>query len=201
MQSSSVSKSSGVYQVQAEINVTPLVDVMLVLLIIFMVTAPMMAAGLHVSLPQAKAAQKLDPKPPVVLNFTKDGKVDLDGQDYALDEVVAAVEARLGDNRTQPIQLRADRDASYGAVVGLMDVLASHGLTRLAILTAPDRPGPARPVDQGPARPVDQGPARPGDQGPARPVDQGPARPVDQGPARPVDQQGPARPVDLGPRP
>jgi biopolymer transport protein ExbD len=135
MQPSSVSRSNGVYRVQPEINVTPLVDVMLVLLIIFMVTAPMMAAGLHVSLPQAKAAQKLDPKPPVVLTITKDGKVNLDGQAYALEEIVAAVESRLGDDRTQPVHLRADREASYGDVVALMDLLASHGLTRLAILT------------------------------------------------------------------
>jgi len=151
MQSSSVSKSNGVYHVQAEINVTPLVDVMLVLLIIFMVTAPMMAAGLHVSLPQARAAQKLDPKPPVVLTIARDGKVSLDGEELAPDRLVAAVEARIGDDKTQPIHLRADRDVSYGDVVIVMDQLASHGLTRLAILTGP--PGKAEPpsaAGQGP---------------------------------------------------
>ena len=137
MQQSSVNKSSGVYQVQAEINVTPLVDVMLVLLIIFMVTAPMLATGLHVNLPQAKAAEKVDPKPPVVLTYTKEGKVSLDGQDYTLDKILDAVQARLGDDKTQPIHLRADRDTSYGDIVGLMDLLAQHGLTRLAILTGP----------------------------------------------------------------
>jgi len=152
MQPSSVSRPSGVYQVQAEINVTPLVDVMLVLLIIFMVTAPMMAAGLPVSLPQAKAAQKLDPKPPVILTFAKDGKISLDDREYTLDEIVPTVEARLGDDRTQPIELRADRDASYGAVVGLMDVLASHGLTRLAILTKSDRRAPEKMTTEGPRR-------------------------------------------------
>jgi biopolymer transport protein TolR len=133
----SVGRSSDVYRVQAEINVTPLVDVMLVLLIIFMVTAPMLASGLHVKLPQAKAAEKLDQKPPVVLTFSKDGHVTLDGQDYNLDQIVDAVQTRLGDDRTQSIHLRADKDASYGDVVGLMDVLSSHGLTRLAILTGP----------------------------------------------------------------
>ena len=139
---SSVSRSNGVYRVQAEINVTPLVDVMLVLLIVFMVTAPMIAAGLHVSLPQAKAAEKLNQKPPVVLTFSKDGRVSLDGQDYALDKIIEAVQARLGDDRTQVIHLRADKEASYGDVVALMDQLASHGLTRLAVLT-----GPAAKVD------------------------------------------------------
>ena len=151
MQSSSVSKSNGVYHVQAEINVTPLVDVMLVLLIIFMVTAPMMAAGLHVSLPQARAAQKLDPKPPVVLTIARDGKVSLDGEELSPDRLVAAVEARIGDDKTQPVHLRADRDVSYGDVVIVMDQLASHGLTRLAILTGP--PGKEEPpsaAGQGP---------------------------------------------------
>ena len=134
---SSVSKPSGVYRVQAEINVTPLVDVMLVLLIVFMVTAPMIAAGLHVNLPQAKAAQKLDPKPPVILTFSTDKTITLDGEKYPLEKIIEAVEARLGDDKSQPIHLRADRDASYGDVVGLMDLLAANGLTRLAVLTGP----------------------------------------------------------------
>ena len=139
MQSSSVSRSNGAYRVQAEINVTPLVDVMLVLLIIFMVTAPMMAAGLHVNLPQAKAAAKLDPKPTVVLTYQRDGRVELDGQTYALAELLPAVEAKLGEDRTQAIHLRADREASYGDIVALLDLLATHGMTRLAVLTG--KPG------------------------------------------------------------
>jgi biopolymer transport protein ExbD len=134
---SSPAKSSGVYRVQAEINVTPLVDVMLVLLIIFMVTAPMLTAGLRVNLPKASAAQKLDPKTPVVLTYGKEGRIELDGQSYDLGGIVAAVEARLGDDRAQPIHLRADRDASYGDVVAVMDALAGRGLTRLALLTGP----------------------------------------------------------------
>jgi biopolymer transport protein ExbD len=151
MRSAASGKSSGVYRVQAEINVTPMVDVMLVLLIIFMVTAPMLTAGLHVNLPKAGAAQKLDPKPPVVLTYGKDGRVELDGQSYDLDGIVAAVEAKLGDDRAQPIQLRADREAAYGDVVGLMDVLASHGLHRLAILTGPaGRTGAGNPAAANP---------------------------------------------------
>jgi len=110
---------------------------MLVLLIIFMVTAPMLTAGLHVNLPKAKAAQKLDPKPPVVLTYGKDGRVELDGQSYGLEQIVEAVEAKLGDDRTQPIHLRADRESAYGDVVALMDALAAHGLIRLALLTGP----------------------------------------------------------------
>jgi biopolymer transport protein ExbD len=130
-------RSGGVYRPQADINVTPLVDVMLVLLIIFMVTAPMLASGLHVALPQARAAEKLDPKRPIVLTFAKDGHVSLDERNLNLDEVAEAVRAKLGGDLSQPIHLRADKEASYGDVVGLMDVLASHGLTHIAVLTGP----------------------------------------------------------------
>ena len=150
MKPSSVSRSSGAYRVQAEINVTPLIDVMLVLLIIFMVAAPMMAAGLHVNLPQAKAAAKLDPKPPVVLTYKREGAIHFDGQDYALAALLPAVEAKLGDDRARPIHLRADRDASYGDVVALMDLLASHGLTRLAVLTGPTGPEAPKPAAESP---------------------------------------------------
>jgi biopolymer transport protein ExbD len=175
---SSVAKSSGVYRMKAEINVTPLVDVMLVLLIIFMVTAPMIAAGLHVSLPQAKAAEKLDKKSPVALTFSKDGHVTLDGQEYALDKIIDAVQARLGGDKTQAIHLRADKDASYGDVVGLMDQLASHGLTRLAVLT-----GPAAKVD--PASPSPPAP----DAAKAAPVASAPSNSV---PVTAVPAQAPA---------
>jgi len=137
MQPPSSVRSGSVYRAQADINVTPLVDVMLVLLIIFMVTAPMLATGLRVALPQARAAEKLDPKKPVVLTFAKDGHVSLDDRTLNLDEVADAVRARLGDDLAQPIHLRADKEASYGDVVGLMDVLASHGLTHIAVLTGP----------------------------------------------------------------
>ena len=125
------------YQPQAEINVTPLVDVMLVLLIVFMVTAPLLAAGVKVELPQAKAVQPLDPKDPIVVTVGKDGRLSLGTEEISADRLVEAVEGRLGDDRTRVVRLRGDKDAAYGDVVAVMDRLATHGVTHIAIVTGP----------------------------------------------------------------
>jgi len=125
------------YQPQAEINVTPLVDVMLVLLIVFMVTAPLLAAGVKVELPQAKAVQPLDPKDPIVVTVGKDGRLSLGTEEISADRLVEAVEGRLGEARTRIVRLRGDKDAAYGDVVAVMDRLATHGVTHIAIVTGP----------------------------------------------------------------
>jgi biopolymer transport protein TolR len=133
----------GLYQPLADINVTPLVDVMLVLLIIFMVTAPMLAAGIKVNLPSAKTAQPLENKQPVVVVVAKDGSVSVGRDTVSQDELAATVKARLGDSNGV-VQLRGDRDASYGAVVSVMDELAANGVTRIAIVSS-GRPLAASP--------------------------------------------------------
>ena len=115
----------GLYQPLAEINVTPLVDVMLVLLIIFMVTAPMLAAGIKVNLPSAKTAQPLEAKDPVIVAVTKDGAVSVGKDSVSRDDLVATVKARLADSNGV-VQLRGDRDAAYGDVVSVMDDLAAR---------------------------------------------------------------------------
>src|SRR5271165_6012117 len=111
----------GLYQPLAEINVTPLVDVMLVLLIIFMVTAPMLASGIKVNLPGARTAEPLAAKDPV-----------------AHDELAARVKAKVGDSNGV-VQLRGDRNALYGDVVSVMDELAANGIARIAIVSGPRR--------------------------------------------------------------
>lgn len=133
----------------AEINVTPLVDVMLVLLIIFMITAPMLAAGLKVNLPKAQAARPLEARPPVVLTLTADGTLQLDQDRLTLAELVPALVARLGDpGAAAAIHVRGDREVAYGEVVRVMDELARAGFTRLALVAtsrpaaAPGAPGP-----------------------------------------------------------
>ena len=100
----------GLYQPLADINVTPLVDVMLVLLIIFMVTAPMLAAGIKVNLPSAKTAKPLENKEPVVVVIAKDGSVSIGRDQVSRDQLAAKVKAKLGDANGL-VQLRGDRDA------------------------------------------------------------------------------------------
>ena len=137
----------GLYQPLADINVTPLVDVMLVLLIIFMVTAPMLATGIKVNLPSAKTAQPLENKEPVVVAVAKDGALSVGKDPVSRDELAATVKAKLGDSNGV-VQLRGDRDASYGDVVSVMDELAANGISRIAIVSGPRRavsPAPAAP--------------------------------------------------------
>jgi biopolymer transport protein TolR len=125
---------SSIYRPMADINVTPLVDVMLVLLIIFMVTAPMLATGLKVNLPQAKQAVPLSPNDPIVLTIGKDGRLSLGSDDIARDRLIDAIRARLDGDNSRVIHLRGDQEAPFGDVVTVMDLLAANGLTHIAIV-------------------------------------------------------------------
>ena len=141
----------GFFRPQADINVTPLVDVMLVLLIIFMVTAPLLATGVKVDLPQAKAAKPLDPKEPMVLAIDRDGKVSLGAEQVDRADLVARVKLKLGDDLGRTIHLRGDKEAAFGQIVALMDELAANGLTHLAIVTdsrKADKPAAATELRQ-----------------------------------------------------
>ncbi len=138
----------GLYQPLAEINVTPLVDVMLVLLIIFMVTAPMLATGIKVNLPSASTAAPLEAKDPVIVSVAKDGAVAVGRDMIAREALVQAVKDKLAASNGV-VQLRGDREAPYGDVVSVMDELAANGITRIAIVSS-GRKAPIVPVS-GPA--------------------------------------------------
>ena len=125
------------YRPLSEINVTPLVDVMLVLLIVFMVTAPLLTPGVKVDLPRASSATALNPKAPLIVSVTKEGTLTLGADAVSLDALGAAVKAKLGDDPTEVVHIRGDRDAPFGAVVAAMDRLALAGVTHIAIVTAP----------------------------------------------------------------
>ena len=122
----------------AEINVTPLVDVMLVLLIIFMITAPLLVAGVPVNLPdsRAKPIDQQD-REPVQISVVEDGSIYIGEDQIARGEMTAMVEAlarQLGDNPPQ-ILLRADRSLDYGAVMRVMGELNRVGLNRVSLVT------------------------------------------------------------------
>jgi biopolymer transport protein TolR len=123
------------YQPLADINVTPLVDVMLVLLIIFMVTAPLLAKGMKVDLPQAKNAQPLNPKEPIVVAVSKDGKVALGADEVSPEALVDGIKAMMGSDTSRVVHVRGDKEANYGEVIAVMDRLATNGVTHIAILT------------------------------------------------------------------
>jgi biopolymer transport protein TolR len=137
---------SGIYRPLAEINVTPLVDVMLVLLIIFMVTAPMLATGLKVNLPQAKQAAPLNPNEPVVVTIGKDGQISLGSDAIDKSALIEAIRAKLGDDDSRVIHIRSDKEVPFGDVVAVLDLLAANGLTKIAIVAqAKKSDAPASP--------------------------------------------------------
>ena len=136
----------GFYRAQADINVTPLGDVMLVLLIIFMVTAPLLATGMKVDLPQAKAARPLDSKQAIVVIVGKDGRVALGEDSVELAELVQWVRAKMGDDSNRIVHLRGDKEAAYGQIIAVMDELATHGITHIAMAAdAGKKPSGAAP--------------------------------------------------------
>jgi biopolymer transport protein TolR len=127
--------NNDLYQPLADINVTPLVDVMLVLLIIFMVTAPLLANGVKVNLPQASAAAPINQKDPIVVTVGKDGKVSLGADETTPEALIDGVRAMMGDDHTRVVHVRGDSEAVYGEVVAVMDKLATNGITHIAIMT------------------------------------------------------------------
>jgi len=126
----------------AEINVTPFVDVMLVLLIIFMVTAPLMTQGLEVDLPKTRTVKTLPQgKDHMVLTLRKDGAMFLD--EYTVkDEDLAGHLERLVKTQNKFLYLRADKDVVYGRVVQVMGEIKRAGIDRLGVVAEPeDAPG------------------------------------------------------------
>jgi len=121
----------------AEINVTPLVDVMLVLLIVFMITAPMLQHELDVNLPVAAGIPQAATEDQVVLTVNKQGNIYLDQTTYTLDTLRPKLQTLYQTRRNKDIFLRADADVPYGKVVQVMDEVKKAGILKLGMLTQP----------------------------------------------------------------
>jgi len=122
----------------SEINVTPFVDVMLVLLIIFMVTAPMLVQGVDVNLPRTAAAPLEEKVDHLVVTVRQDGQVYLNEQAVGVDYLTRKLELILVDMGARDVYLRADKSVPYGRVVDIMSRIKKAGVTSLGMVTLPE---------------------------------------------------------------
>ena len=122
------------YAPLAEINVTPMVDVMLVLLIIFMVAAPLMMVGVPVDLPRTAAAKIGRPQKPVIVSIDKDGGVFAGRNALPPGEVVARLSALRKETPDAPVYVRADRAIPYGRVMEVMGQVGQAGFARVSLI-------------------------------------------------------------------
>ena len=127
----------------SDINVTPFVDVMLVLLVIFMVTAPMLSQGLPVRLPEAPARPLVSQKP-LVVSINRDQAIYLDDKPVGLKDLPGAVAPRTQAHKDLEVLLKSDREVPYGLVVQVMSALNQAGVEKLGIVTAPPIPKESR---------------------------------------------------------
>ena len=121
----------------SDINVTPLVDVMLVLLVIFMVTAPMMMQGVEVNLPATNTAPIKSQEDPLILTVDKKGDIYLENHLIKIEDLGNKVETIFKYRREKEVLLRADKDLPYGMVIKVMAEVKRAGVTKLGMVTQP----------------------------------------------------------------
>ena len=123
------------YQPMAEINVTPFVDVMLVLLVVFMVTAPLLTVGVKVDLPRAEADVLKGSDEPLTVSISESGKIFLQETEISLSDLVPRLQAITGENPSVRIFVRGDRSIDYGSVMAVMSSINGAGFTKVALIT------------------------------------------------------------------
>jgi len=131
--------------VMADINVTPLVDVMLVLLIIFMIAAPMLHQGIEVALPRAQATPlPLRMEDPLVLSVDRDGKIYLRETPIEIDDLIDQVKAQTAARGDDSVFLKGDREVPYGRIVEVLDILHRGGIVHVGMVTDQPKKGKRR---------------------------------------------------------
>ena len=129
------------YRPMSDINVTPFVDVMLVLLIVFMVTAPLLSVGVPVDLPQTEAATINNPDEPLVVSIDARGKIYIQETVTPLENLGARLAAVTGANREARIFVRGDKTIDYGRVMQVMGMISVAGYSKVSLLAEiPDKP-------------------------------------------------------------
>ena len=124
-------------QPNSEINVTPFVDVMLVLLIVFMVAAPLLTVGVPVELPKTAASQIQSDAKPITVSVQADGSVFIGEEPYALEQVVPKLRAMTEAAGAKPIYVRGDKASDYGSVLQVMGALNAAGFNKIGLVGVP----------------------------------------------------------------
>ena len=120
----------------AEINMIPFIDVMLVLLIIFMITAPVIQTGIEVVVPETRAAKEVA-EVRLVISLDKQQKLFLQNEGVKIDDLPRKISERVPDRKRQSIYFRADKDVPWGISVAILDKLKQHGIENISIVTQP----------------------------------------------------------------
>ena len=127
-------RARGRYRPMSEINVTPLVDVMLVLLVVFMITAPLLAVGVPVELPQTQAPAINEPKEPLTITVNRSGAVFIQETSVAVDSLVPRLQAITGANPDAVLYVRGDKEINYGRVLEIMSLVSSAGFRKVSLI-------------------------------------------------------------------
>ena len=138
--------ASSRYRPMSDINVTPLVDVMLVLLVVFMVTAPLLTVGVPVELPQTQAPPINEPKEPLVITVDRNGGIFISETSVPVDSLVPKLQAITGSNPDAVLYVRGDKEINYGRVLEVMSLVTAAGFHKVSLVaeTPKARPAPAR---------------------------------------------------------
>ena len=119
----------------SEINVTPFVDVMLVLLIIFMVTAPLLTSGIKINLPESSSVLKNEKKDPVTVSINSKGEIFIQKQKFSKNQLIKKLSLLKKNNQNLKIYIKGDKKLDYGKVMDLMNLINQSGFKKVALVT------------------------------------------------------------------
>ena len=119
----------------SEINVTPFVDVMLVLLIIFMVTAPLLTSGIKINLPESSSVLKNEKKDPITVSINSKGEIFIQKKKFSKDQLINKLSLLKKNNQNLKIYIKGDKKLDYGKVMDLMNLINQSGFKKVALVT------------------------------------------------------------------
>jgi biopolymer transport protein ExbD len=128
------------YAPLAEINVTPMVDVMLVLLIIFMITAPLLTVGVPLDLPKSRATTLTEPKQPIIISLNREGEVFIGDERIAADDLESRLAALAAEDPSRIVYVRSDRTNTYAQLMDTLGLVNHAGFSKVSLVAEAARP-------------------------------------------------------------